>query len=98
LTRTPEKLHIRDLGAEGLVQDVYDHVTLLVVARRARPQIVVNLLTDLSADSEEANNRVRREGGANLLNAAEAANASRLVSRVPWQPRRAGEDQKAAVR
>jgi hypothetical protein len=80
LTRTGEKLQLlRDLGAEGIVCDVYDYPTLLRVAQRARQQIIVNFLTDLSAGSAEANNRVRREGAANLFRAAKAANAARLV-------------------
>ena len=40
---------------------------------------MVNFLTDLSTGSDEANQRVRREGAANLLKAAKAANAARLV-------------------
>jgi nucleoside-diphosphate-sugar epimerase len=80
LTRTGDKPQLlRDLGAQGIVCDVYDYPTLLRVTRRARPQIIVNFLTDLSAGSDEANNRVRCEGAANLLNAAKAANAARLV-------------------
>jgi nucleoside-diphosphate-sugar epimerase len=80
LTRTPEKLELlRDLGAEAALCDVYDEPVLLRIAERARPEIVVNFLTDLSAGSREANNRVRREGGANLRAAAEAAGAVRLV-------------------
>ena len=80
LTRTGDKLQLlHDLGAEGIVCDVYDYPALALVARRARPQIVVNFLTDLSAGSDEANKRVRREGAANLLRATKAANAARLV-------------------
>ena len=80
LTRTGDKLQLlRDLGAEGIVCDVYDYPALALVTRRARPQIVVNFLTDLSTGSDEANQRVRREGAANLLKAAKAANAARLV-------------------
>jgi nucleoside-diphosphate-sugar epimerase len=80
LTRSREKLDsLRALGADPILCDVYDYETLLRVTQRFRPQIVVNFLTDLSAGSAEANNRVRREGGANLLNAAKAAAARRLV-------------------
>ena len=80
LTRSPEKLELlQDLGAQPVLCDVYDYEALLRVTQRFRPQIVANFLTALSAGSAEANNRVRREGGANLLNAAEAAGASRLV-------------------
>ena len=81
LTRSPEKLELlRDLGAEAVLCDVYDHERLLRVALRVRPQIVVNFLTDLGAGSAEANNRVRREGGRNIRDAAEAADAARLVA------------------
>jgi uncharacterized protein YbjT (DUF2867 family) len=80
LTRRGEKLQLRrDLGAEGVVYDVYDYPMLLRVTRRARPQIIVNFLTDLSKGSDEANTRIRREGAAKVLAAAVAANAARLV-------------------
>ena len=80
LTRSREKLKlIGDLGAEAVLCDVYDYETLLRITQRVRPSVVVNFLTDLSAGSAEANNRIRRDGGANLLNAAIATNASRLV-------------------
>ena len=80
LTRRPEKLQLlRDLGAEGVVCDVYDYPMLLRVTRRARPHIIVNFLTVLSELSEYPNPRVRRVGAANLLTPAAAANAARLV-------------------
>ena len=80
LTRSPEKLELlQDLGAQPVLCDVYDYEALLSVTRRFGPQVVANFLTDLSSGSAEANNRVRRKGGANLINAAEAAGASRLV-------------------
>jgi len=80
LTRTPTKLQLlRALGAEGVVCDVYDSDELLRVAREARPQVVVNFLTDLSAEIGEANNRLRRDGGKNLVSAAKAVEARRLV-------------------
>ena len=80
LTRTPEKLGLlRDLGAEAAVCDVYDYPALLRIAREAHPEVVVNFVTDLAAGSVEANARIRREGGANVAAAAEAAGAERLV-------------------
>jgi nucleoside-diphosphate-sugar epimerase len=80
LTRTPEKLEpLRALGAEAVVCDVYDYPALLTVTQRARPQIVVNFLTELSAGSRQANNRIRREGAAHVLQAATAVGAKRLV-------------------
>jgi hypothetical protein len=47
--------------------------------RRVRPHTVVNFVTDLASGSRTANNRARREGGKNLLDAAHAVEASRLV-------------------
>jgi len=80
LTRSREKLEVlRDLGAEPVLCDVYDYETLLHVARRVRPRIVANFVTALADGSTEANNRARREGGANLLRAAQASGAARLV-------------------
>jgi nucleoside-diphosphate-sugar epimerase len=80
ITRSPEKMQLlRELGADPVLCDVYDGEALLAVATRAQPQTVVNFVTDLHARSAAANNRARREGGANLRNAAAAAGASRLV-------------------
>jgi len=80
LTRTETGSRtIRELGAEAVVCDVYDRAALLAAVERTRPQTVVNFLTDLSGGSREANARIRRVGGANVLAAAVAANASRLV-------------------
>jgi nucleoside-diphosphate-sugar epimerase len=80
LTRTREKLDLlRALGAEAFVCDVYDYPALLAVATQAQPQIVVNFLTDLSGGSAAANSRIRREGAANVFDAAAATGASRLL-------------------
>lgn len=80
LTRAREKLSLlRALGAEGVVCDVYDSRKLICLAQERRPHVVVNFVTDLSAGSSEANNRARREGGRNLVSAAEAAGSKRLV-------------------
>ena len=80
LTRSRKKLALlRALGVEGVVCDVYNREELVRLAQKLRPHIVVNFLTDLSSGNGEANNRVRREGGANLVSAAMAAEAPRLV-------------------
>lgn len=80
LTRSPAKLgSLRELGAVGVVCDVYDAALLERVAREARTETVVNFVTDLAGGSTAANNRARREGGRNLLQAARTAGAVRLV-------------------
>ncbi|HWJ44817.1 MAG TPA: NAD(P)H-binding protein [Gaiellaceae bacterium] len=80
LTRTREKLRLLEaLGVDGVVCDAYDAEALLRVARQARPELIVNFLTDLSSGPGEANNRVRREAGTNLVTAAVATGSRRLV-------------------
>jgi nucleoside-diphosphate-sugar epimerase len=80
LTRSDEKLEsLREAGVQAFLCDVYDYDALLRVAQQFRPWIVANLLTALSNGTAEANNRVRREGAKNLVEAAEAVGAGRLV-------------------
>jgi len=80
LTRTRGNVPLlRALGADGVVCDVYDAAELRRVAAEARPDVVVNFLTDLSDGPGEANNELRRRGGNNVVSAAELAGARRLV-------------------
>ena len=80
LTRESAKLPLLDeLGVNGVVCDVYDRPWLLRVAEDARPELVVNFVTDLARRSADANNRARREGGANIWDVAAAVGASRLA-------------------
>jgi nucleoside-diphosphate-sugar epimerase len=71
MTRSRPDL-VRDLGARPVVCDVYDRERLLAVVAGARP-------TDLAVWDFGANNRIRREGTRNLVDAAVAAGARRLV-------------------
>jgi nucleoside-diphosphate-sugar epimerase len=79
---------LEDLGAEPVVVDVFDRGALIDAVRAARPDAVVNQLTDLphSMDPRQLqeiyarNNRVRRDGTANLLDAAEAAGVRIFVA------------------
>lgn len=78
LTRSRPEL-VRELGAEPAVCDVYDRERLFEVVAAARPEVVVDLLTDLAGRDFAANARIRREGTRNLVDAAVAAGARRLV-------------------
>ena len=78
MTRSRPDL-VRALGAAPVVCDVYDRERLLTVVVDARPEVVVDLLTDLAAWDFRANNRIRREGTRNLVDAAVAAGATRLI-------------------
>jgi nucleoside-diphosphate-sugar epimerase len=80
LTRSAEKAQrLRAHAVEAAVCDVFDYDGLLRLMEEARPQAVVNFVTDLASGSSQANGRARREGGQNLVNAATAVEASRLV-------------------
>lgn len=80
-TRTPEKAPlVEGLGARAEVVDVHDVEALTAVARRAQPELVLSLLTDLAALDFDANSRLRREGTPNLVAAARAAGAVRLAA------------------
>jgi nucleoside-diphosphate-sugar epimerase len=80
LTRSEEKRQLlTELGAESAICDVYDRDALLDLALQVRPEALVNFVTDLAAGAGAANNRARREGGANLLQAAGASGASRFI-------------------
>jgi len=79
---------IRDAGASAVVCDVFDVAALEAGLREARPEVVVHALTALppridykgKGDPLAATNRVRTEGTANLIAAARAADARRIVA------------------
>ena len=67
--------------------DALDGPALAEAVNEASPEVVVNQLTSLperydprKASFYEATNRVRSEGGHNLLEAAQAAGARRLIT------------------
>ena len=88
MTRSAGKADaLRSLGAEPVVCDVFDAASLREAMLAFRPDIVLHQLTDLPDDRARipelgaANNRMRREGTANLLAAAGAAGAGRRPAR-----------------
>lgn len=90
MTRSPGKLgRLRDLGAEPVVCNAFDAFALREVVVAFKPEAVVNELTDLPdqpAAANEPNARMRREGTRNLLDAANAAGASRFVAQsIAWR-------------
>jgi uncharacterized protein YbjT (DUF2867 family) len=94
LTRSPSKAAaVRASGATAVVHDVYDADGLAAAVLDFAPDLVVHQLTDLPdevarlATSGEANSRIRTEGTANLLAAAAAAGAKRLLAQsIAWTP------------
>jgi nucleoside-diphosphate-sugar epimerase len=88
LTRSSEKAKaLRDQGIEPAIADVFDAGAVKAVVKRAQPEVVIEQLTALpktyTRESMNAaaalNNRIRLEGGANVLAAAEAAGVRRYL-------------------
>jgi nucleoside-diphosphate-sugar epimerase len=87
MTRSEEAAErIRAGGAEAAVCDAFDADGLRRAVAAARPEAVMNQLTSLPQRYDprkidyEPTNRVRIEGGRNLIAAATAAGARRLVT------------------
>jgi nucleoside-diphosphate-sugar epimerase len=87
MTRRPERTEeIRAAGAEAVVCDAFDAEGLREAVGAAAPEAVVHLLTALPprfkprSDYLAPTNRVRIEGTRNLVAAARAAGARRLVA------------------
>lgn len=93
-TRSPERVAlIEEAGGSPVVVDVYDVDTLIAAVVAAEPDLVMHQLTDLPDDPAEiparaaANSRIRTEGTANLLAAALAAGAARVLAQsIAWTP------------
>lgn len=87
MTRREERAEeIRQAGAEAVVCDVFDTEALRRAVVAAEPEVVLHALTALPArfdpksDYLAATNKVRTEGTRNLVAAAKAAGARRLVA------------------
>lgn len=93
-TRSESKVEaLRALGAEPVIVDVFDAIALSRIVASKRPDIVIHQLTDLPKDLDPSqmpqavvrNARVRREGTRNLVGAAMAAGARRLIAQsIAW--------------
>ena len=88
LTRSPEKAPaLVEQGIEPAIADVFDADAVKAVARRAGPEVVIEQLTALPRTytresmrtAAEFNRRIRLEGGANVLAAAQAAGVRRYL-------------------
>lgn len=88
-TRSQDKLaDLRALGVDPVVVDVFDAAALGTAVMGAKPEVVIHQLTDLPpgldpalmADALVRNARIRDEGTRNLLAAARAAGARRVIA------------------
>lgn len=93
-TRSAAKVdELRALGADPVVVDVFDAAALSRAVAQSRPNVVIHELTDLPKDLDPAqmgkaivrNARIRDEGTRNLVKAAIAAGARRLIAQsIAW--------------
>jgi nucleoside-diphosphate-sugar epimerase len=88
-TRKPDRAEaLRTLGVEPAVVDVFDADKLHTALIAARPDVVIHQLTDLPPGLDPAqmeagrarNARIREEGTRNLISAAVAAGAKRVIA------------------
>jgi nucleoside-diphosphate-sugar epimerase len=89
MTRNPEKLDaLRASGAEAVIVDALDAPAVRAAVAHARPDAVVHQLTSLPQRIDPRrierdfvlNDRLRTEGTRNLVEAAQAAGAGRIVA------------------
>ena len=93
-TRSAAKAEtLRAQGVEAVLVDVFDADALSRAVKAARPDVVIHQLTDLPKNLEPSlmgqaisrNARIRSEGTRNLVVAAKAAGARRLVAQsIGW--------------
>ena len=88
LTRSPEKAQaLVEQGIEPALADVFDADAVNAVVRRTQPDVVIEQLTALPRTYTRAsmsaaaafNARLRLEGGANMLAAAQVAGVRRYL-------------------
>jgi uncharacterized protein YbjT (DUF2867 family) len=102
MTRSPGKARmLGDLGAESVVCDVFDADALTRAVTEFGPDVVLHQLTDLPDRAEdipkfaERSNDMLVRGTRNLLVAAAAAHAARVIAQsISWEL--PGEDGRAA--
>lgn len=76
---------LRALGATPVVADALDAGGLAAALATARPDTVIDLLTDLAAGDSASNARLRVDGTRHLVDAAHAAGVERIVAEsISW--------------
>ena len=94
MTRSEERAaRLRDQGVEAVICDAFDADGVVGAVASTQPEVVVNELTSIPrainprkmAEQFETNDRLRAEGTRNLMRAAEAVRARRLISQsIAW--------------
>jgi len=94
MTRSAEKVEaLRALGAEPVLCDVFDASKLRAEVAAYGPEMVMHQVTDLPDELDQLgdygarNDRMRTEGTRNLISAAQAAGANRILAQsIAWRP------------
>jgi NAD(P)H-binding len=94
MTRSPEKVErLRTFGAEPVLCDVFNAPKLRAEVTAYGPEMVMHQLTDLPDEVDQLgdygarNDRMRTEGTRNLIAAARAADARRILAQsIAWRP------------
>jgi nucleoside-diphosphate-sugar epimerase len=103
MTRSPHRADLlRELGAVPVVCDVFDADALVQALASFGPEVVFHQLTDLPDDVGDnarlgdRNDRIRTDGTRNLLTAAAAAGAGRVIAQsISWEL--PSEDRRAVI-
>nr|WP_273482831.1 NAD(P)-dependent oxidoreductase [Kribbella italica] len=83
--RTADAVSLRTQGVDAVVGNVFDADGLRTAVAAAAPEVVMHQLTDLSGLDFAANARIRKAGTRNLVDAALAAGARRMVVQsIAW--------------
>lgn len=90
--RAEAAAEVRAQGADATVVDIYDADALVQAVQAAAPDVVMHLATDLDGGSGEAGATMRRTGTRNLVDAALAAGARRIVAQSVTWAYRGGDD------
>jgi UDP-glucose 4-epimerase len=94
MTRSPDKVEpLRALGTEPVLCDVFDASKLKAEVAAFGPEMVMHQVTDLPDERDQLgdygarNDRMRIEGTRNLIAAARAADADRILAQsIAWLP------------
>lgn len=86
LTRRSDQAGLlRSVGANPVVTDAFDLVSLAAAVKRASPDVIMNQLTDLTAGNSTAYAALRAHGTRNRMDAARAAIVGRIVCQeIAW--------------
>jgi nucleoside-diphosphate-sugar epimerase len=80
-TRKPDKTdQMKAIGVHPVVVDAFDRPALIAAVGEAKPDVIIQQLTDLSSADFAGTDRLRIVGTRNLVDAAKAAGVRRMIA------------------